>query len=215
MKHPARDTAGLRNRLHVAADFIASAVTVLVMACGAAAQGTDGNVPEPRSAILPGTGYIVVPTDFTKDASGRSLKELRGAIAAWLILEFDLPKASAHARIAFVPPGRMARLRFRDVSPVGPVDDGSEVLAVYNDDARTIYLPLGWTGETPADLSVLVHETVHHLQNAGRLKFACAEEREKMAFAAQERLLEFFGGSLETDFGLDPFTILVRTNCPP
>ncbi|WP_347404092.1 DUF6647 family protein [Mesorhizobium sp. WSM4976] len=61
---------------------------------------------------------------------------------------------------------------------------------------------------------MLVHEMVHYLQNAGGLKFACPAEREQMAYNAQERWLQLFGRSLEAGFVLDPFTVLVRTNCP-
>ena len=56
-------------------------------------------------------------------------------------------------------------LRMRDRrSPVARArlrDHGSEVVAVYDDDAGIIDLPLELRGETTADLSVLGHETVH------------------------------------------------------
>jgi hypothetical protein len=45
-----------------------------------------------------------------------------------------------------------------------------EAVAVYDDLTKTIFLPHSWKGETPADLSVLVHEMVHHLQNNARKK---------------------------------------------
>jgi hypothetical protein len=54
---------------------------------------------------------------------------------------------------------------------------------------------------------------VHHLQNVAGLKFACHEAREKQAFAAQQQWLALFGKDLATEFGIDPFTLLVRTNC--
>jgi hypothetical protein len=54
---------------------------------------------------------------------------------------------------------------------------------------------------------------VHHLQTRAQIKFACPEEREKVAFAAQELWLERFGVSLASEFELDGFTLLVRTNC--
>ncbi len=76
--------------------------------------------------------------------------------------------------------------------------------------ARMIFLPEGWSEKTPSELS---HKMVHHIQNMAGLKFACPEEREKMAFEAQERWLALFGRTLQTEFGLDPFTLLVRTNC--
>jgi hypothetical protein len=63
------------------------------------------------------------------------------------------------------------------------------------------------------ELSVLVHEMVHHLQNAGGLKYACAQAREKTAYQAQDKWLRQFGRNLTVAFALDPMTVLVRTNC--
>jgi hypothetical protein len=78
---------------------------------------------------------------------------------------------------------------------------------------KTIYLPEGWTGNTPAESSILVHETVHHLQNLGKFKFACAQQREELAFEAQERWLRLFGSNLSREFGLDPMSILIKSKC--
>jgi len=54
---------------------------------------------------------------------------------------------------------------------------------------------------------------VHHVQNVAGLKYACAQEREKLAYEAQERWLGLFGHSLERDFELDGFSLLVKTRC--
>ena len=85
--------------------------------------------------------------------------------------------------------------------------------AIYADATQTIYLPERWTGTTAAELSVLVHEMVHHLQNVGQLKYSCPQAREVVAFAAQERWLSLSGRTLESEFGIDKLTLLVRTNC--
>ena len=66
---------------------------------------------------------------------------------------------------------------------------------------------------TPAEVSVLVHEMVHHLQTLARLKFACPQEREQIAFRAQQRWLGAFDTDLEREFELDPFSLLVNSNC--
>jgi hypothetical protein len=71
-----------------------------------------------------------------------------------------------------------------------------------------------WTGETPAEISVLVHEMVHHAQNLGGLEYECPAAREKLAFAVQAQWLSLFGQSLESEFSIDPMTLLVRTSCP-
>ena len=86
-------------------------------------------------------------------------------------------------------------------------------MAVYDDQGRTIYLSEHWTGRTPAELSVLVHEMVHHLQSASGEVFACPAEREVMAYRAQDAWLGLFGDSLESAFGIDEATLLVSTVC--
>jgi len=89
----------------------------------------------------------------------------------------------------------------------------SGTIALYDDEARTIYLPTGWTGATPAEFSILVHEMVHHLQNSAGAGFECPEAREKMAYESQARWLAMFGSDLAAGFGIDPLTLLVRTSC--
>jgi len=84
---------------------------------------------------------------------------------------------------------------------------------VLSDSTRTIYLPDEWTGSTPAELSVLVHEMVHHLQNLAGLKYECPQAREKLAYTAQERWLGLFGHDLAQDFELDGFSLLAKTKC--
>ena len=82
-----------------------------------------------------------------------------------------------------------------------------EVVAAYDMEKSTILLSDGWTGSTPADFSVLVHEMVHHLQNEARLSYECPAAREKLAFAAQKKWLSLFGRSLLTDFEIDSLTL--------
>jgi Domain of unknown function (DUF6647) len=76
-----------------------------------------------------------------------------------------------------------------------------------------IYTSEGWTGRTPAELSILVHEMVYHLQNVGGSKFACPQQREELAYKTQERWLKLFGRDPLQDFQLGPFTVLVKSNC--
>ena len=76
----------------------------------------------------------------------------------------------------------------------------NDTVAVYIDGTEIIYLIEGWTGQTPADLSVLVHEMVHHFQYKLGLKHECPEDREKLAYAAQDRWLHLFGHNLEIGF---------------
>jgi hypothetical protein len=51
------------------------------------------------------------------------------------------------------------------------------------------------------------------VQNVAGLTYACPEEREKIAYAAQRQWLALFGRDLMKEFKIDPMTLLIRTNC--
>lgn len=140
-------------------------------------------------------------------------------IVDWLSSNFDLPANKDRPAIAFASRIELAKLRARELvssqSFIG--NDGQlvqrEVVALYDNHTRTILLPDDWGGTSPADQSVLVHEMVHHLQNLGKLKFDCLQGREKTAYLAQAKWLERFGLSLEKEFDVDMFTVLISSAC--
>lgn len=143
---------------------------------------------------------------------------LLALITLWLSANFDLPANHDAPHVAFVSKAAIADFRYRALLGTQPPSadgkiGGREVVAVYDDATQTIYLPQGWSGQTPADISVLVHEMVHHLQNRLGRKFACPQEREQLAYAAQDRWLALFGRNLAQDFELDGFTLLATTQC--
>ena len=50
-------------------------------------------------------------------------------------------------------------------------------------------------------------------QNKAGLTYACAGEREKLAYEAQEKWLGLFGRTLQGEFEIDPFTLKISTTC--
>ena len=144
------------------------------------------------------------------------MEALLTAIVLWLSINFQLPANLNHPAIKFVSAAEMIsplkknKLRTGDVSAS---EISSDIVSLYSNESKTIFLLDGWTGKTPAELSILVHEMVHHLQNVGQLKFACPEEREELAYKAQDSWLHLFGRDLESEFQMDPFTILVKSKC--
>jgi len=146
-------------------------------------------------------------------------------IVGWLSLGFGLPANYALPRIEFASAARMESVQLRGQRPASSQGAATEdqrpahrnsqrqVEALYDDSSRTIYLPEGWTSKTPAEVSALVHEMVHHLQNQAGLKYDCPQAREKLAYVAQDRWLARSGRNLLDEFKLDALTVLLRTKC--
>jgi len=147
------------------------------------------------------------------------------AMVLWICTNFDLPPDYTHPNIKFLPASEINSLRFRaftaaqqrellsQQSASASQAGRREAVAVYDDESNTIFLLDTWKGDTPADLSVLIHEMVHHLQARGHIRYECGGAREAPAYAAQEKWLGLFGHSLESDFEIDPFTLKVSTMC--
>lgn len=179
--------------------------------------------PEWLSDLPPPSVGSVKPD--TKMLLVRPTRALLDMLSSWLIANFELPATDHHPRVELVSRMRLTALRYRGLASdrsadpaadgrfAGPTGAVQEVYAVYDDDRRTIYLPEDWEGVTPAEISVLVHEIVHHLQNAAGLKYRCPQERERAAYEAQSRWLELFGKELSDEFDIDALAVLVRTNC--
>lgn len=145
-------------------------------------------------------------------------EDLLDGILTWLSSNFDLPAIKERPVVEFASRMELARLRASDrLHSQGFMNDGQlaqrEVVALYDTKKRTILLPDDWGGASPADQSVLVHEMVHHLQNLGNLKFDCPHAREKLAYLAQDKWLQRFGLSVEQEFDVDMFTVLISSAC--
>jgi hypothetical protein len=162
------------------------------------------------AALAAGVGAVAAPVGAAQPGGPvEGHVAVVQAVASWVAGEIALPATAPPPTIRFATPERLAALRHGEAVGHG----SSEVVALYHDAERTIYLREGWTGRTPEERSVLVHEMVHHLQNLAGLRFACPAEREQAAYAAQARWLERAGSSLEAAFGIDGMTLLLRTRC--
>src|SRR5262245_65637151 len=127
---------------------------------------------------------IFARSSLAEEKARGPARALMSTVVSWLSTNFDLPENRDYPNIELVSPTTMAAIRYRSVvggwPQVSPSDNSSlplsgvsELAAVYNDTNRTIYLSEGRTGVSFADLSILVHEIVHHLQNVGQLKYGC------------------------------------------
>ncbi|MGH6643500.1 MAG: DUF6647 family protein [Bradyrhizobium sp.] len=153
------------------------------------------------------------------------MEALLTAIVIWISANHGLPPTFDHPRIERVPSVEMAGLRHNGLvsalrrtataiqEPESSFEKRRDVVALYNDQTKTIYLSDKWAGNTPAELSVIVHEMVHHLQNAAGTAYECSAEREKLAYQVQDKWLGLFGRSLESEFGVNGLALLVSTSC--
>jgi hypothetical protein len=157
-----------------------------------------------------------------EQAARRPDAALLSQLAGWLSANFGLAAMTETPRIEFVTPARMAAVRFRGVASdrqaaeagrSAPPEFGHDIYALYDSRSRTIYLHERWDAGSPADMSILAHELVHHLQNLSGEQFACPHGREKDAYAAQRAWLAQSGRTIEEEFEIDAMTILVRSNC--
>jgi uncharacterized protein DUF6647 len=135
-------------------------------------------------------------------------------IGTWLSAQFALAAIERQPVIKLVPREEIVALRYNSIlGPGRSAEDQNDTVAVYHDTTQTIYLAQDWTGSTPAEQSILVHEMVHHFQKMLGLKYECSQAREELAYRAQDRWLGLFGHDLATDFELDGFSLLVKTRC--
>ena len=134
---------------------------------------------------------------------------LIAAITMWLSVISGLPTPHEHPSVRFLPPEALSDLRYGSIE----AQRRREVVAVYEDETQTIYLSDTWSGRDPADVSILVHELVHHLQNAAGLEYECPAAREQLAYEVQARWLKLFGRDLESEFDLDAMTLKLMSSC--
>jgi hypothetical protein len=197
--------------------FLQAVVIVATMAAPVPVMAQSLSTPGLPSQPAGQRFGTIVPV-ATVASSKQVSDALLTSIVTWLSTNFDLKPTTLLPRVGHLSTAAMTQRRFRtflgaDGSPISPSEAGPTTVAIYDRSEATIYLPLAWTGRTPAELSVLVHEMVHHLQNVAQTKFECPQAREQLAYAAQQRWLGLFGRTLEDEFQIDPFTLLVTTRC--
>lgn len=148
---------------------------------------------------------------------------LIASIIIWLSANVGLPETSHHPTVKLVSPHDLieARAAILDSeeekaklrAALGQEDNSHGFVALYDDSSQTIYLPQNWSAASPVDVSVLVHEMAHHLQNVGAIDYPCEEGREYPAYQAQQMWLKNAGTTLEREFDIDAMTLLVLTKC--
>ena len=134
-----------------------------------------------------------------------SLPALTEHLDEWLDAHTDLPRRKTPPRIQLIGGGWAASLQtaaqsFRSDKTRGLYDSGSE----------TIYLVRPWNGRDPHDVSVLLHELVHHRQ-AMSGHWYCPGAQELPAYRIQDRWLNALG--LESN--VNWIAVVLEAGCTP
>lgn len=191
--------------------FSASATILALALAGPVAAQRVELTTMPQAAHLPLSGSV--------DNLENSLR----SAADWISNIFALPDMQTLPAIRRIPSEKLALLsgtstasdRLPDTA-VMHQRSAHEIVAHYNYATKTIYLPVTWSGSTPAEMSILIHLMAHHFQNVGERKyFDCAEEQKAMPYEAQERWLGLYGSSLREDFRIDQAELMLITQCVP
>lgn len=128
-------------------------------------------------------------------------------VVTWLSNVLKLPAIYELPRVEY------AQVKLAAAPGDGGLASRLRIPSRYDDAKRTIYLSGDWNGKAPESVSLLIHEMTHHLQNIAKIPYPCPQWRDKLAYVAQERWLAAYGRSLEKDFGIDPLTYLLSTEC--
>ncbi len=121
----------------------------------------------------------------------------------WIDTASDLPRARKPAKIVFVEPYEVVEPSKMAVS-IGNVPRG-----LYNPTKGEITLVLPWNARNPQDISVLLHELIHHRQNG--MYYYCQAAKEQDAYYLQRNWLE------ERDLSLDVnwVAVILASSCTP
>ena len=113
------------------------------------------------------------------------MKEIIAWLMLWLGTNTYLNADHPHPTVILMPQAEMNSLYFKDND-----HEPDSLHGLYNKEDDTIILPDDWNKEDPFDMSVLLHELVHYLQDVNGMQFNCTQEMEKDSWPIQQNFLK-------------------------
>ncbi len=130
-----------------------------------------------------------------------NLTNLADTLNTWLDAQTEYENPAAQPRIILVSPSQAAYLH-------GAADhSGGTLRGLYDDETETIYLVEPWSANDTRDVSVLVHELVHHRQSEQH--WYCPQAQEWRAYQIQSQWLQ--EKQIEDDFYWP--AIVLKSSC--
>ena len=107
--------------------------------------------------------------------------------------------------VIFMNEQEMNRVYYKGREPIG------ELHGFYNLEKDVIILKNTWDRRNPWDLSILLHEVIHYVQDINEIQFQCNMEMEKLSWPLQQKyLIEVHG--IQWDY--DGLWQMMVSNCP-
>lgn len=113
------------------------------------------------------------------------MKEIIAWLFIWLGTNTYLNTDHPHPEVVFMPQEEMNALYYQDND-----HEPDSLHGLYNKEEDTIILRDDWNKDDPWDMSVLLHELVHYLQDVNEMKFTCTAEMEKDSWPIQQNFLK-------------------------
>lgn len=148
------------------------------------------------------------PASQTDPLAWRDASEMQSLIdhlELWLDAHSDLPRRTSAPLIRLVGADRVASLQATSRS-----SKSAHTRGLYDPETATVYLVRPWESRDPHDVSVLLHELVHHRQaEAGH--WYCAGAQELPAYRLQEAWLAAQGLRANVNW----IAVVLDSGCTP
>lgn len=134
-----------------------------------------------------------------------NLAELVSHLETWLDTNTDLPRRDSMPTFA-----QVSLAKANDLQRGAQAVRADTTRGLYDPETQAIYLVRPWDARNPFDVSVLLHELVHHRQNGGG-HWYCPGAQELDAYRIQEAWL--------AELGLEPnvnwIAVILEAGCTP
>lgn len=144
------------------------------------------------------------------------MKTLMTALMVWASAQTGLPVPDTHPTVVMADSCEIER-EYRGDPNWACTGDGMRITAIYNQETRTMTLPDTWSPDSLYDVSILLHELVHHMQAEQGLtngKVECpGRDIERPAYEAQLAFIEATGLPGFQTLGINGLAYNMLTNC--
>jgi hypothetical protein len=156
-------------------------------------------------AALALTAVAAAAQDLLAWREAQTMQDLVGHMEDWLDTHTDLPRRDTSPLVQLTSHAHASGIALNHRTSASPTLRG-----LYDPDTETVWLVRPWDARNPFDVSVLLHEMVHHWQAAAG-HWYCPGAQELPAYRIQQAWLNALG--LEPD--VNWIAVVIEAGCTP